>query len=329
MARERGKVAIIGAGSVGTSVAYATLIRRSARTVAIYDLNAPKVEAEVLDLAHGTQFTGAAAVTGGADLGVIANAEVVVITAGARQKPGQTRLDLAATNVAIIRDLIPAVIEQAPDAVYVLVTNPCDVLTVAAYEAAGGAVLAGRFLSSGTVLDSSRLRWRLATEAGVMPSSVHAMMLGEHGDTEFPVWSAATIGGVPIRDWRQSDGTQPFTPEYLEQIAHDTAHAAYQVIAGKGATNYAIGLAGARIIEAILQDQHAVLPVSGVLDGAYGLHGVALSLPAVVGAEGIVRTIELPLDEAEQAALQHSAQTLIASGQSLGLSMGAAGGATA
>lgn len=327
--RERGKLAVVGAGSVGSSLAYAALIRRSARRVVLYDLDRAKVEAEGLDLAHGTQFTGSSQVEGSADIGIVSGAEVVVITAGARQKPGQTRLDLAATNVAIIRGMVPQLLEQAPDAVYVLVTNPCDLLTVAALEAAAESLPAGRVLSSGTVLDSSRLRWLLAREAGVVPGSVHAMMLGEHGDSEFPVWSAAAIGGIPLRQWRDADGATPFGEERLAEIAQEVTNAAYTVIAGKGATNYAIGLAGARIVEAILQDQHAVLPVSSVLHGYHGIDGVALSVPSIVAASGVVRPLELPFDDAELALLHRSAETLRATGVSLGLGMGGAAAATA
>ena len=177
---ESGKVAIVGAGSVGSSMAYACLMRGSARTIALYDVNEPKVVAEVLDLAHGAAFTGASEVTGGADPVVVDGAHVVVITAGAKQEPGQSRLDLAATNVALLQRLLPVLLERAPDAVFVLVTNPCDVLTVAAQAISG--LPAGRVFSSGTTLDSSRLRLLLARRAGVSPGSVHANIIGEHGD---------------------------------------------------------------------------------------------------------------------------------------------------
>ncbi|MDV8149876.1 MULTISPECIES: L-lactate dehydrogenase [Arthrobacter] len=302
------KLAVVGAGSVGTSLAYAALIRGSASNIALFDVNALKAEAEVLDLAHGTQFAAAAAtVTGGGDIAVTEGADVVVITAGAKQAPGQTRLDLAGTNVRILEQLMPQLLEQAPDAVYVLVTNPCDVLTVAAQKISG--LPPERVFSSGTVLDTSRLRWLLARRAGVSVASVHASMVGEHGDTEFPVWSGATIGPVPIREW-EDDGERIFTPDYLAETAREVTQAAYKVIAGKGATNYAIGLSGARIVEALLRDENAVLPVSTVLDGQYGISGVALSLPSIVGRGGVRRVLHTPMDDGELAALQHSADTL-------------------
>ncbi|WP_051388953.1 L-lactate dehydrogenase [Arthrobacter sp. 35W] len=310
------KLGIVGAGSVGTSLAYAALVRGSADHIAIYDLNAAKAGAEVLDLAHGTQFTASSAITGGGDIEALAGSDVVVITAGAKQDPGQTRLDLAGTNIRILENLMPALLKVAPDAVFVLVTNPCDVLTVAAQQITG--LPTGRILSSGTVLDTSRLRWLLAREAGVSTDSVHAAMIGEHGDTEFPVWSQASIGPVPIREWTVQ-GRRIFTGEHLAQLAHSVVTAAYTVIEGKGATNYAIGLAGARIVEALLHHEHAVLPVSTVLNGQHGLTGVALSLPSVIGAGGVGRVLEQPLDDGERALLDHSAQTLLAAQTQLGL----------
>ncbi|MBT2249525.1 L-lactate dehydrogenase [Arthrobacter sp. BHU FT2] len=311
------KLAVVGAGSVGTSLAYAALIRGSAGTIALYDVNAAKAEAEALDLAHGSQFAAAsAAVTGGGDIGVTEGADVVVITAGAKQDPGQSRLDLAGTNVRILEQLMPPLLERAPDAAYVLVTNPCDVLTVAAQRISG--LPAERVFSSGTVLDTSRLRWLLARRAGVSVSSVHASMVGEHGDTEFPLWSGATIGPVPIRDWT-AGGERIFTPDYLSATAQDVVQAAYKVIAGKGATNYAIGLSGARIVEALLRGDNAVLPVSTVLSGQYGISGVALSLPSVVGRGGVHRVLETPMDDGELAALRHSAATLRGTMETLGL----------
>lgn len=311
------KLAVIGAGSVGTSLAYAALIRGSASHVALFDVNAAKAEAEVLDLAHGTQFTAAAAtVHGGADIGVTEGADVVVITAGAKQAPGQTRLDLAGTNVRILEQLMPQLLEHAPEAVYVLVTNPCDVLTVSAQKITG--LPSSRIFSSGTVLDTSRLRWLLAQRAGVSVSSVHASMVGEHGDTEFPVWSGATIGPVPIREWKV-DGERIFTPGYLSETAREVTQAAYKVIAGKGATNYAIGLSGARIVEALLRSENAVLPVSTVMHGQYGIVGVALSLPSIVGNGGVHAVLETPMDEGELASLHHSAETLRQSLASLGI----------
>jgi L-lactate dehydrogenase len=302
------KLTVVGAGSVGTSIAYASLIRGSARQIALYDIDAKKVEAEVHDLAHGTQFTPTSMVTGGADIEVTKDSSVIIVTAGARQKPGQTRLELAGVNAGIMTTLIPQLLEQAPNAVLVLVTNPCDVLTVVAHKVSG--LPLGRVLSTGTLLDTSRLRWAIARRAGVSLSNVHAAMLGEHGDSEFPIWSSASIAQIPIREWTDTDGTRIFTEEALASIAHDTVHAAYAIIEGKGATNYAIGLAGARLVEAILGDQHKIWPLSSVLTGYRGVSDVALSVPSLVGPAGIERVFEFPMDAHEINMLNTSAQAI-------------------
>lgn len=307
------KLTVVGAGSVGASLAYASLIRGSASEVALYDVATAKVEAEVLDLAHGTQFTESR-VTGGDDLAVVEGSHVVVITAGAKQQPGQSRLELAGTNVRILERLLPALLERAPDAIYVLVTNPVDVLTVAAQRISG--LPANRVFGSGTVLDTSRLRWLLAERAGVTTSNVHADIVGEHGDTEFPLWSTARIGPVPILDWA---GGEAFTPPVLDEIAREVRDAAYTVIRGKGATNSAIGLTGARIVEALLRDEHAIMPVSTVLDGISGISGIALSVPSVVSGEGAVPIAETPFSDDEQRMLRASADAIGAAVAMLGV----------
>lgn len=304
---ENSKLTVVGAGSVGASVAYAALIRGSARHVALYDIATAKVEAEVLDLAHGTQFTGASDITGGSDISVVEGSHIVVVTAGAKQNPGQTRIELAGVNARIIASMMPQLLEAAPDATYVLVTNPCDVLTVLAAEASG--LPHNRIFSSGTVLDTSRLRWKLGERAGVSTSSVHAYIVGEHGDTEFPLWSTATIGTVPILEWETEDHPR-MTVDELDAIAIDVRDAAYKVIQGKGATNYAIGLSSARIVEAVLNDEHAVMPVSTVLTDYHGLNGIALSVPSIVSASGAVPVAQTPYSSDELSLLRRSAGAL-------------------
>lgn len=305
---ENSKLTVVGAGAVGSSVAYAALIRGSARHVALYDIAAEKTRAEVLDLAHGAQFTGSSDITGGDDISVAAGSHVVVITAGAKQRPGQTRIELAGTNANILKAMMPRLLEVAPEAIYVIVTNPCDVLTVLAQESTG--LPSHRIFASGTVLDTSRLRWLIARRAGVSITSVHAYIVGEHGDTEFPLWSHATIGTVPILDWVPQDGQPRFTVDELDQIAVDVRDAAYTVIQGKGATNYAIGLSSARIVEAILGDQHAVMPVSAVLDDFRGVSGVALSVPSVVSSSGAQPIRETSFSPSELGLFRRSADAL-------------------
>ncbi len=305
---ENSKLTVVGAGAVGSSVAYASLIRGSARHVALYDIATEKTEAEVLDLSHGAQFTDSSDIIGGSDISVAAGSHVIVITAGAKQRPGQTRTELAGVNANILKTMMPQLLEVAPDAVFVIVTNPCDVLTVLAQESTGLPV--ERVFASGTVLDTSRLRVKIAQRAGVSVSSVHAYIVGEHGDTEFPLWSHATIGTVPILDWEPLDGQPKFTVDELDQIAVDVRDAAYKVIQGKGATNYAIGLSSARIVEAVLGDQNAVLPVSTVLHDFHGVSGVALSVPSIVNAKGAAPILQTTFSSNELGLFRRSADAL-------------------
>ena len=301
------KLAVVGAGSVGATVAYACLIRGLSRTIAIYDINADKTRAEVLDLQHGLQFVPPATVIGSDDIAVCAGADLVVITAGAKQKPGQTRLELAEANVALSRALVPRLLAVAPDAILLLVTNPVDVVTYAALKYSG--LSPQRVFGSGTVLDSSRLRLLVAEHCGVAVQSVHAYIAGEHGDSEIPLWSSASIGSVPLLAW-DVPGRPPLDAAARSEIHRKVIGAAGEIIRGKGATNYAVGLAGARIIEAVLDDQRQVLSVSSLLDGQAGIGDVCLSLPSVVDRLGVDVVLPGPLSEEEAAGLRRSADTV-------------------
>ncbi len=310
------KIAIVGAGSVGATLAYACLIRGAGNTVALYDQNPAKTRAEVLDLNHGLQFVPMASVTGSDDIEVCRDADVVVITAGAKQKPGQTRLDLAEANVTMCRTLVPQLLEVAPDAILLLVTNPVDVLTYAALKFSG--LPSGRVFGTGTVLDSSRLRVLIAQRAGVAVRSVHAYIAGEHGDSEIPLWTSATIGAVPLPEWDVA-GRSALDAAAREEIIGDVVHAADEIIRGKGATNYAIGLAGARVVEAVINDEQAVLPVTSLLDDDSGIRDVCLSLPSIVGRAGVHAVLPVPLSDAEADGLRRSAETVKAVIRKLGL----------
>ncbi|WKG04593.1 L-lactate dehydrogenase [Mycolicibacterium sp. HK-90] len=310
------KVSIVGMGSVGTAIAYACLIRGSAGALALYDIDAKKVRAELLDLNHGSQFVPHCPITGSDDVAVTADSAIVIVTAGAKQDEGQTRLDLATTNVAMAQSLTPLLLEQSPGAIIVFVTNPVDVVTYAAVAAAG--TDEGHIFGSGTVLDSSRFRYLIAERADLAIANVHGFIVGEHGDSQIPLWSSVSIGGVPAESFR-IDGNVVFDEATRNQISADVVNAAYEVIAGKGATSLAIGLSTARIIEAILGDQHRVLPVSTVQRGAYEIDDVCLSLPTVVTAAGTGQVLEVPLSVSELLSLQASAATLKQAQESLGL----------
>ncbi|WP_216379401.1 L-lactate dehydrogenase [Arcanobacterium phocae] len=311
------KMSVIGAGSVGTALAYAAMLRGSANVVALFDINKTKVDAEVLDLAHGTQFMAGSELIGGSDITVTANSDIVLITAGAKQNPGQTRLELAEKNARILESLMSDLVPLSPNAIFVLVTNPVDVLTAAAVKFSG--LPAGRVFGSGTVLDSSRLRWLVGRKIGVSPRSVHSLIVGEHGDSEFALWSSATIGQVSLRDWCNDKGEKVFSDEVLHELEQEVINSAYKIIEGKGATNYAIGVAGARIVEAVLNNQRAILPVSSVLNGSFGVEDVALAVPCIVGANGVERPIEFPMDSVERARFDASVEALAAAQKTIGL----------
>ena len=312
---ENSKVTVVGAGAVGSSVAYAALIRGSARHVALYDIATEKVEAEVLDLSHGTQFTGSSDIIGGSDISVAEGSHVVVITAGAKQKPGQSRIELAGVNANILKSMGKQLREVAPDAVYVIVTNPCDVLTVLAQESTG--LPPERIFASGTVLDTSRLRWTLARRAGVSTSSVHAYIVGEHGDTEFPLWST--------RDDRH--GADPRLAA-RERPAHDGGRARrdrdrragcrVQGHPGQGRDELRDRPVVARgSSRRSSNDEHAVMPVSTVLDDFHGVSGVALSVPSIVSASGARPIRETTFAANELELFHRSADAIRASADSL------------
>jgi L-lactate dehydrogenase len=298
------RIAIVGAGSVGATLAYACLIRGVGRTIALYDLDAAKARAEVLDLNHGLQFVPMATMVGSDDLEVCRGADLVVVTAGAKQRPGQTRLELAHANVEMCRELVPRLLEVAPDAILLLVTNPVDVVTHAALRYSG--LPPNRVFGSGTVLDSSRLRLLIAQHCGVAVQNVHAYVAGEHGDSELPLWSSASIGSVPLLRWNVP-GRPALDAAARAEIVRRVVGAAEEIIRGKGATNYAVGLAAARIIEAVLYDERQVLPVSSLLDGFAGISDVCLSVPSVIDRAGVDTVLPVPLSDEEAAGLRRSA----------------------
>ncbi len=312
--RRRNKLAIVGAGAVGSSLAYAALIRGVARHVVLYDVDGVKARAEALDLEHGSQFVPTARVEGSDDPEITRGSDVVVITAGAKQKPGESRMDLAASTVGLMKKVIPPMVERSPDALFLMVTNPVDVTTYAALKISG--LPRNQLFGSGTVLDSSRLRVLVAQHCGVAIENVHAYICGEHGDTAIPIWSSATIGGVPLLKWELQTGL--LGESVRDDIADRVVNAAYEVIAGKGATNYAIGVSGARIIEAMFNDEHRVLPVSSHLTGWHGISDVCMSVPTIVDRLGVGMSVEIPLQDGELGAMHDSADAIRATLRRIG-----------
>lgn len=311
-----GKIAIVGAGSVGATIAYACMMRGIAPQLALYDVNRKKVDAEVLDLNHGLQFVPMATIEGSDDVGICADADVIVVTAGAKQKAGQSRLDLATANTAICRKMLPELVRLAPHALLLMVTNPVDVMTYVALKVTGWP--RQRVLGSGTVLDSSRFRYLIARRCNVAVQNVHATIAGEHGDSEIPLWSSARIGNVPLHEWAVPAHGR-LTVRDRTDVFVNVRDAAQQIIAGKGATNYAIGLATAKILEAILKDENRILPVSSLLSDYHGIDDVCLSVPCIVNRKGVETALDFPMNDAERAGLANSAERIREAIRSVGL----------
>jgi len=301
------RIAIVGAGSVGATAAYACLLRGVAEELVMYDVDQAKAEAQALDLAQSVQFARMAAVRSTGDLAGCAGADIVVLAAGAKQKPGKTRLDLAADNARMCRQIVPELVSASPDALLLVVTNPVDVITQAALTTSG--LDPARVIGTGTVLDSSRLRVVLAGRCRVAVQNVHAYVLGEHGDSEVALWSSATIGGVPLGHWGPALGGPP-SAEERDEMLEEVRRAAYRIVAGKGATNYAIGVVTARVVEAVARNERRVLPVSSYLDDYQGIGRVCMSVPCVVDRGGIAARLDVPMDDAEHDALAASATAI-------------------
>jgi len=300
------KVSIIGCGNVGMRFAYALMIKGIARQIVIVDLDRNRLEGEVMDLSHGAAYVSPVEIMAG-DYSDIDNSDLVVITAGKKQEPGQTRTDLAKDNVELFRKMIPEIMKYAPSAILLVVTNPVDVLAFAAYKISGKPDR--EVISSGTVLDSARFRFLLSKHCRVDPHNIHAYILGEHGDSEFAVWSRAMIGGVLFNEYCNvcSNAKLCSRQTAFRDIFNEVKDSAYKIIEKKGETSYGIGLALVRITQAIINDENAILPVSSLVKGYLGITDVYLSLPAVLNKNGVRQILALELDNAEQDAFKNSA----------------------
>ena len=305
--RNSRKVVIVGAGAVGSTFAYALAQKGLADQIVLLDDNRDYAEGQVMDLVHGLPYYPPVQIQVGRPEDY-ADARVIVITAGAKQSPGESRLALLKKNAAIISSIMDEIVEQKSGAVVVVTSNPVDILTYVALKRSGWPK--GRVIGSGTVLDSARFRYLLSQHCEVDVGNVHAYILGEHGDSEFPAWSMTNIGGVSIEDYCPICNMCDDWEEERDQIFQSVRDLAYHIINYKGATYFAIGMALVRIVGTILQDQHSVLPVSTLLDGEYGLTDVCLGIPAVVGQDGVQQIIIAPLTAKEQESLQNSAVTL-------------------
>ena len=314
------RVAVVGTGAVGSTFAFSLLLGGHAAEIVLVDANARKAEGEAMDLAHAVPFARTTRIWAGT-IEDCRGAAITVVSAGAAQKPGETRLELVRKNAAIFREIIPAIAKANPGGIIIVATNPVDVLAYLAYRISG--LPAARVIGSGTILDTARFRALLAEHYGVDPRSVHAFVAGEHGDTEVPLWSLANIAGMPLADFATANGLG-HDPASLRGIFEATRDAAYQIIERKGATYYAVAAGLMRMVEAILRDQSTVLSVSSLISDYYGIDDVYLSVPAVVGRGGVERTLRLALSAEEASGLRRSADTLKATIAGLNLGAGPA-----
>ncbi|HKK78495.1 MAG TPA: L-lactate dehydrogenase [Phaeodactylibacter sp.] len=301
------KVVIVGAGAVGATFAYALAQNGAASEICLIDKNPKLAEGQVADLSHGLPYYPSVSIESGTTADY-RDANVIVITAGAAQKPGETRLDLLKRNASIMEGIMDDIIAQQSRAVVVIVSNPVDVLTQVALRHSRWP--RSHIFGSGTVLDSARFRYFISQEVGVDVKSVHAYILGEHGDSELPAWSLTNVGGVSIQQFVESNGLQEEWPARSRDIFEAVKNSAYHIIDYKGATNFAVGQALVRIVQAILRDSHSVLTISIQLRGEYGIEGACLSVPCIVSKDGVEKVLVAALSEEEQRALRHSASVL-------------------
>lgn len=301
------KIAIIGAGNVGSTFAFSLMISGLAREIVLIDKNELLAEGECMDLNHGISLAHPTRIYAAGFDGCI-NADIVVITAGANQKPGQSRIDLVNNNVAIFKEIIPSIIKHTKNAILLVVTNPVDILTYVTLKLSGRPQ--NRVIGSGTVLDTARLKYMISEYCKTDSGNIHAYIIGEHGDTELPVWSNATIAGMDVEKYCSVYAGLENAGKELAEIFERVKNAAYQIIKAKGATNYSIALALVKITRAILRNENSILPVSTLISDYYGISDVCISIPAVVNIHGVEQYLKLELSDKEQQLFKHSAGTL-------------------
>ncbi|MFZ5648241.1 MAG: L-lactate dehydrogenase [Bacillota bacterium] len=301
LVEDKRKIAVVGTGSVGSASAYALMISGLVSEMVLVDIDKKRAEGEAMDLAHGASFVSPIRIYSG-NYEDCHDADIIVFSAGANQKPGETRLDLINKNTAVLKDVLPKIIGPESNSILLMVSNPVDVLTYAALRITG--LAPNRVLGSGTVLDSSRFRYLISEKCRVEARNIHAYVVGEHGDSEVPLWSLANIAGITVENFCHMHGIPCLDKK---EISGQVRRAGYEIIERKGATYYAIGLAVRRICEGIIRDENSVLTVSGLLDGEYGLKDVCISLPSLVNRMGRVRALEVPVSQEEKEALLRSA----------------------
>lgn len=306
--KEINKVTVIGAGFVGSTTAYTLMLNGLFSEMVLIDINATKAKGEEMDLNHGLPFAKPVKIYQGS-YADSKDSDLIIITAGANQKEGETRIDLVHKNTAVFKDIISQVIKyNSPEkALLLVVTNPVDILTYVTWKLSGFPI--NKVLGSGTVLDTARFKYLIGQHVGVDTRNVHGYILGEHGDTELPAWSLTNIAGMPI-DIYCSTCNKCTNNQNRDEIFNEVKNSAYKIINAKGATYFAVALAVQRIAEAIMRDEHSILTVSSILQGQYGISDVSISVPTIVDRNGINQVLEVPLAEKERIQLMKSAETL-------------------
>ncbi len=303
------KTGVVGSGLVGATAAYALVMRGVGRRVVLVDQNRARAEAEADDLLHAVPFAHPLEVTAG-EYADLAGCRAVIVSAGVGQKPGETRLELLGRNARVFKQVIPSILQHAPEAILLIATNPVDIMThIAARYAGEFGVPSSRVIGSGTTLDTARLRSLIGRRLNVDSQHIHAYVLGEHGDSEVIPWSLVTVGGIPLEEFCTGRQISICSDDYAA-IDEKVRRAAYHIIEGKGATYYGIGSAIARIVEVILQDERSILTVSTPMKEVVGVKDITVSLPNLVGGEGVIQTFFPNLTEAETTALHDSAQVV-------------------
>ena len=300
------KVAMIGCGFVGAASCFSIMESGLFSEMVLIDVSREKAEGEALDIAHGLPFAKPMKIYAG-DYDDIVDASVIIISAGANQKPGETRLDLVKKNVAIFSQIMPEIKKRNVEGVILVVANPVDILTTVAQRLSG--LPKGRVFGSGTVLDTARLKYLLGDHLGIDSRSIHAFIIGEHGDSEIAAWSSANVSGIPIHECCEMRGFYNHEKS-MQEIAEQVKNSAYEIIERKGATYYGIAMSVKRICEAIVRDEKSILSVSSYLDGQFGIYGISLSMPAIVGRNGVETLVPIQLSADEQTKLKESAETL-------------------
>ncbi|MFX1478087.1 MAG: L-lactate dehydrogenase [Promethearchaeota archaeon] len=303
------KIAIIGCGNVGIRFAYALIIKGIAREIVMVDIDRKRLEGEVMDLSHTAPYTSPVNIIAGSYENIV-DSDIIVITAGKNQQPGETRLDLVNKNVELFKEIVPKIQHQAPNSIYLIVSNPVDILSYVTYKISEKPY--NEVIGSGTTLDTARFRYLLARHYHVNASNVHAYILGEHGDSEFAVWSSAMIGGILIKDYSRMCNFKEIQDfdKLHRKIFEEVKNSAYKIIERKGETSYGIGLTLTRISQAIINNENTILPVSTLIEDFYGINNLYLSLPCIINKNGVREPLKIELNEAEIKNFKYSANAI-------------------